>query len=142
MLAIGCDHAGYPLKQQLLPILAQICGPDVLDIGCHSEDSVDFPDYANRVAEEVLSGRCEKGIVICGTGIGISIAANRHKGIRCALCNEVYMARMTRLHNDANILAMGARVIGIGTAEEIVRVFLSTPFEGGRHQRRIDMLDA
>lgn len=141
MLAIGCDHAGYPLKEQLLPILHELCGGDVLDVGTHSLDSVDFPDYADKVAGEVLSGRCDKGILICGTGIGISIAANRHKGIRCALCNDVYSARMTRLHNDANVLAMGGRVIGIGTAEDIVAMFLRTDFEGGRHQRRIDMLD-
>jgi len=140
MLAIGSDHAGFPLKEQIRACLASM-GVETKDVGCYSEESVDYPGIAASVAQEVLSGRCEQGILICGTGIGISIAANRFVGIRCALCGDVYSARMTRAHNDANVLAMGARVIGIGLAEEIVKTFLETPFEGGRHQRRIDIMD-
>ncbi len=140
MLVIGSDHAGFPLKQQLLPILEEL-KIETLDVGCFSADSVDYTDIADAVVGEVLSGHCDRGILICGTGIGISIAANRHRGIRCGLCSEPYSARMTRAHNDANVLAMGARVVGIGLAIEILEVFLNTPFEGGRHAQRLAKLD-
>jgi ribose 5-phosphate isomerase B len=140
MLAIGCDHAGYPLKVQLIKFL-QGKGIELYDVGCFSTDSVDYPAYADAVANEVLQGRSDRGVLVCGTGIGMSIAANRHKGIRCALCSDTYTARMTRAHNDANVLALGARVVGVGLAEDILDIFLSTPYEGGRHARRVEMLD-
>ena len=138
MIVIGSDHAGYPLKVEVMQHLKAI-GIEYHDVGCYDLSSVDYPLYGQKVAEEVVSGRYEKGIVICGTGIGISIAANKVPGARCALCADVYSARMTRLHNDANILAMGARVIGAGVAEDIVDAFVSTAFEGGRHAKRVDM---
>lgn len=136
MIAIGSDHAGYTLKTEIIEQLKQK-NLDILDVGCNGE-SCDYPDIAEEVAKNVANGTCEKGILICGTGIGMSIAANKVNGIRAALCSDYFSAKYTRLHNDANILCMGARTIGPGTASEIVDVFLSTEFEGGRHQRRID----
>lgn len=140
MLAVGCDHGGFALKTYLLSCLSDK-GIEYVDVGCYDEKSVDYPDIASVVVERVLSGACERGLLICGTGIGISIAANRHEGIRCALCSDPYSARMTRAHNDANILAMGGRVVGPGLAEEILDQFLNTPFDGGRHALRIAKLD-
>lgn len=141
MLAIGCDQAGYGLKQEIMKYLEEK-GIEYKDCGTYSEDAVDYPVYAKAVVKEILSGSCDKGILICGTGIGISIAANRYKGIRAALCGDCFSAEATRLHNDANILAMGARVVGPGLAIKITETFLNTPFSGAeRHARRVSMLD-
>ncbi|MGN0613500.1 MAG: ribose 5-phosphate isomerase B [Porcipelethomonas sp.] len=138
MIAIGCDHAGYELKGEVISYLTEK-GYEVLDIGCNGE-STDYPVIAKQVAENIVNGTCEKGVLICGTGIGMSIAANKIKGIRAALCSEHFSAKYTRMHNDANILCMGARTIGTGLALELVEVFLNTEFEGGRHQRRVDLI--
>ena len=140
-IAIGCDHGGYLLKQDIL-IWLEEHDIDFEDVGCFSTESVDYPVYAEKVARAVAAGECSKGIVICTTGIGISIAANKVRGIRCALCSEPLSAEMTRRHNNANMLAMGAGMIGKNMAERIVEVFLSTEFEGGRHERRVGLLDA
>ena len=137
MIAIGCDHGGYELKQKILAHLRQR-GLEYRDFGCDSTASVDYPVYGKAVAHAVASGECEKGIVICSTGIGISIAANKVKGIRCALCGDPWSAEMTRRHNDANMLAMGGGMIGNNMADRILDAFLNTEFEGGRHQRRVD----
>ena len=138
MIVIGCDHAGYELKSEVISYLTEK-GYDILDIGCSGEP-VDYPVIAEKVCENVINGQCNKGILICGTGIGMSMAANKIKGIRAALCSEHYSAKYTRLHNDANVLCMGARIIGSGLASELVDVFLNTEFEGGRHQRRVDLI--
>ena len=138
-IAIGCDHGGYLLKQDIL-IWMEEHDIDFEDVGCFSTESVDYPVYAEKVARAVAAGQCDKGIVICTTGIGISIAANKVKGIRCAHCTDSLSAEMTRRHNDANILAMGARVLGPGLALKIVDTFLNTEFEGGRHARRIALI--
>ena len=138
-IAIGADHGGYRLKEEIKKHLLE-WGHEVADMGCHSADSVDYPDYAAPVAREVARGRYDRGILICGTGIGMSIAANKVKGVRCALVHDVYSAKMTRLHNDSNVLALGERVIGPGLAVEIVKTWLDTPFEGGRHKRRLEKI--
>ena len=138
MLAIGSDHAGYSLKCEVIKFLDEL-GENYIDCGCDGEIA-DYPDIAEKVCGKITSGECEKGILICGTGIGISMSANKIKGIRAALCQDYYTAKYTRLHNDANVLCMGGRVIGAGTAEEIVRVFLSTEFEGGRHAARVEKI--
>ncbi len=140
-LSMGCDHGGYPLKEQLKAYLEQQ-GYEILDCGTHSTDSCDYPDFGQAAAQAVASGECGRGIVICTTGIGISIAANKVPGIRCALCGDPFAAEMTRRHNDANVLALGAGMVGPSLARRIVDVFLSTGFEGGRHQRRVDKLTA
>jgi len=141
MIAIGSDQGGYALKQAVIQYL-QENKIEYNDLGAYSEASTDYPIYAKKVAKAVLDGECEKGILICGTGIGISMAANRFPGIRCALCHDVFSARQTRLHNDANILAMGGRVIGAGHACDIVEAFLQTPFSGeARHARRIQLIE-
>ena len=137
-VAIGCDHGGIGLKAEIVPLLQQL-GHTVEDRGCDSAESVDYPDFARAVCAQVQNGGCERGILICGTGVGMSMAANRFEGIRAALGNELFTARMSREHNDANVLCLGARVIGPGLAGEIVRTWISTEFAGGRHQRRIDM---
>ncbi|MEN8199096.1 MAG: ribose 5-phosphate isomerase B [Thermodesulfobacteriota bacterium] len=137
-IAIGSDHGGFALKEVILPLLKEL-GHEVDDVGCFAGDSVDYPGFADIVSEKVGEGSAEKGILICGTGLGMSMAANKHQGIRAALCSDHYTARMSREHNDANVLCMGERVTGPGVAEEIVRTWLATPFEGGRHQRRIDL---
>lgn len=139
MIAIACDHAAVGLKKEIMQLLEEM-GLSYQDFGTYSEDSCDYPVFGARAAQAVADGACEKGIVICGTGIGISLAANKVKGIRCALCGDPLSAELTRRHNDANMLAMGARIIGPELAKSIVRTFLTTPFEGGRHQRRVDML--
>ena len=136
MIALGSDHGGYALKQHIIEYL-DAHGLDYRDFGCHSTESCDYPVFAKAAAEAVASGECERGIVICTTGIGISIAANKVRGIRCALCSEPLSAEMTRRHNNANMLAMGAGMIGKNMAERIVEVFLSTEFEGGRHAMRV-----
>lgn len=141
MIAIGCDHGGYELKLEITRHLKER-NIEYRDYGCDSDASVDYPIYARKVAESVVSGECEKGILICGTGIGISIAANKVKGIRAALCTDCFMAEATRLHNDANVLALGGRVVGAGLALKIVDTFLDTEFSGEeRHIRRIDMIE-
>jgi len=139
MVALGSDHGGYELKERVKAFLEQK-GIHFQDFGCHSKDSCDYPLFGQAVAEAVSKGDCEKGIVICTTGIGISISANKVRGIRCALCSEPLSAEMTRRHNDANMLAMGAGMIGPNLAERIVEVFLTTEFEGGRHARRVQQI--
>ena len=141
MIAIACDHAGPALKEEIKAMLAEM-GYTCKDFGTDTSDSVDYPVYASRAARAVASGECEKGIVICGTGIGISISANKVKGVRCALGSEPLSAKLTRQHNDANMGAIGARVTGPELAKEIVKTFLTTEFEGGRHQRRVDLIAA
>lgn len=138
-VALGCDHAGFALKETVAACLERE-GHEVLDQGTFSTESCDWPDYARSVAEAVMAGEAERGIAICGTGVGMCMAANRFPGVRAALCNDTYTARYSRMHNDANVLTMGARVIGPGVAEEIVRVWMGTPFEGGRHSRRLEKL--
>ena len=138
-IALGCDHGGYELKQFIMKTLEKL-GYEYEDFGCYSLESCDYPDFGAAAARAVAEGKCDRGIVICTTGIGISIAANKIKGIRCALCGDSYSAEMTRRHNDANILAMGARVLGPGLALKIVDTFLNTEFEGGRHARRIALI--
>ncbi len=140
MIAIGSDHGGYGLKQEVMRHL-EARGLEYKDLGCYSEESCDYPIYGKAVAQAVASGECEKGIVICGTGVGISISANKVPGIRAALCGDCFTAEMTRRHNDSNVLAMGARVIGPGLALKIVDLFLDTPFDGGRHARRVSMIE-
>lgn len=139
MIAIGCDHGGFELKKQIIKHLEEM-GYEIKDFGCYSTESVDYPDYAYPVAEAVANGSAEKGILICGTGIGMSIAANKVKGIRCALCHDCFSAHATREHNDSNVLAMGARVIGTGLAIDIVDTWLKTEFSGGRHINRINKI--
>ena len=141
MIALGSDHGGYGLKQEVMRHLTEK-GIEFKDYGCYSEESCDYPIYGKAVAEAVANGECEQGIIICGTGIGISIAANKIPGIRAALCHDCFSAQATREHNDANILAMGARVVGPGLALKIVDTFLETPFSGDeRHVRRISMIE-
>jgi ribose 5-phosphate isomerase B len=140
-ISMGCDHGGFALKEHIKTYL-EGQGHTVLDCGTNSTDSCDYPLFGKAAAEAVADGRCERGIVICTTGIGISITANKVKGIRCALCSDPLSAEMTRRHNDANMLAMGAGMIGKNMAERIVDTFLSTEFEGGRHQRRVDLITA
>ena len=140
-IAIGSDHGGYLLKQDVLVWLEEH-DIDFEDYGCYSRESVDYPIYGEKVARAVAAGEADFGIVICTTGIGISIAANKVKGIRCAHCTDVLSAEMTRRHNDANLLAIGAGLTGPNVALRMVEVFLNTEFEGGRHQRRVDLLDA
>ena len=139
MIAIGCDHGGYILKSEIIKYLKEK-GYELRDFGAEDNETCDYPDIALPVARSIVSGECEKGILICGTGIGMSMAANKVKGIRAACCNDLYSARMTRLHNDANVLCMGGRVIGPGVAIDITDVFLHTYFEGGRHKDRIDQI--
>ena len=141
MIALGSDQAGYELKQIIMKHLDDR-GLEYKDYGSYNADPVDYPVYGKKVAEAIVNGECDKGILICGTGIGISIAANKVKGIRAALCSDCFSAEATRLHNDANILAFGARVVGAGLAEKIVDTFLDTEFSGTeRHKRRVDMIE-
>lgn len=139
MIAIACDHAAFEMKQDILAMLKEM-GLEFKDFGTYSCDSTDYPIYAARAARAVASGECDRGIVICGTGIGVSLVANKVPGIRCVACSEPYSAELSRRHNNTNMLAFGARVIGLGTARMIAKVWLETPFEGGRHQRRVDMI--
>ncbi|UVI29959.1 ribose 5-phosphate isomerase B [Paenibacillus spongiae] len=137
-IAIGADHAGYRLKDEIVPFLKSL-GHEIEDVGCNCEQSVDYPDYALPVCDLVTQGKADRGILICGTGIGMSIAANKVQGIRCALVHDMFSAQATREHNDTNVLAMGERVIGPGLAQEIVRIWIDTPFSGGeRHIGRIN----
>lgn len=139
IIAFGCDHGGYTLKKDIVALLEQ-SGHTVLDMGCFSEDSVDYPDFAAAVCATLLDGRAQRGILVCGTGIGMSVAANRYPHIRAALCHEAFTARMSREHNDANVLCLGARVLGIGIVLDIVKTWLITEFAGGRHLRRITLM--
>ena len=141
MIALGSDHGGFDLKERVKAYLDRE-GIPYQDYGCHSKESCDYPVFGKAAAEAVASGVWEKGIVICTTGIGISIAANKVRGIRCALCSDPLSAEMTRRHNDANMLAIGAGFTGKNLAERMVEVFLSTDFEGGRHERRVNKLNA
>lgn len=138
-VAIGSDHAGFRLKEELKEYLKTL-DVEVKDFGCHSEDSVDYPDIAREVAISVVKGETDRGILICGTGIGMSIAANKIKGIRAAVGNEILSVRLAREHNDANILTLGARIIGAEVAKEAVKIFIETSFLGGRHQRRVEKI--
>lgn len=139
MVAIGCDHGGFKLKEEIVSFLEK-GGVEFKDFGTFNESSVDYPDIAKLVCESIISGECENGILVCGTGIGISIAANKHKGIRAAVCSDEFSAKFTRLHNDANVLCLGGRVVGPGLACELVDIFLNTGFEGGRHSLRIEKI--
>ncbi|MCB2181460.1 MAG: ribose 5-phosphate isomerase B [Desulfobulbaceae bacterium] len=137
-IAIGCDHGGIALKPLILALLSEL-GHEVSDQGTNSESSVDYPHYAQSVCDLVASGECDRGILVCGTGIGMSMAANRNPKIRAALCSDIFTSRMSREHNDANVLCLGARVTGPGLAEEIVRTWVTTDFAAGRHLQRIQM---
>jgi len=139
IIAIGSDHAGYPLKAHLVGVLAA-SGHEVLDLGTDSTEPVDYPAYCAAVGRAVVAGRAERGIVLGGSGQGEQLSANKVRGVRAALCNDLYTARMSRAHNDANVLSMGGRIVADGLAEEIVALWLATPFEGGRHQRRLDQI--
>lgn len=138
-IAIACDHGGLNLKNKIIAHLKET-GYDVINFGTDTFDSCDYPDYALPAAEAVANGECDKGIVVCSTGIGVSIVANKVKGIRCAHCHDTYCAEFTRLHNNANMLALGEKVVGDGYALKIVDVFLKTEFEGGRHERRVNKI--
>ena len=140
-IAIACDHGALKLKREIIKYLSSN-GYEYVDFGTDSFDSCDYPDFALPAAEAVANGSCDRGIVVCSTGIGVSIVANKVPGIRCAHCHDSYCAKFTRLHNDANMLAMGEKVVGVGYALEIVETFLTTQFEGGRHQRRVDKITA
>lgn len=140
-IAIACDHSALELKDVVKNLLAER-GLEYQDFGTYTTDSCHYPIFGARAAKAVASGECDLGIVICGTGIGISMAANKVKGIRCALCSDTFSARMTRIHNNSNMLAMGARVIGVELAKDIVNAWLDAEYEGGRHQARIDMITA
>ena len=140
MIAIGCDHGGYKLKEEI-KIYFDETGIEYNDVGTYSEESVNYPEYAAKVAEEVQSKKAEKGIVICRSGIGVSMVANKFKGIRCAPCYQETTAKFSRMHNDANVLALGADYVTVNEAICIVRMFLATEFEGGRHQYRIDLIN-
>lgn len=139
-IAIGCDHGGFELKQKVMEHLKSR-NIEFKDFGTFSKDSCDYPIYARAVAEAVADGCYKRGIIICGTGIGVSIVANKVKGIRASLCSDTFSARLTRMHNDSNILCVGERVVGAGLALDIVDAWLDAEFEGGRHQRRIDMIE-
>jgi ribose 5-phosphate isomerase B len=138
-IAIGCDHAGIELKKEILSLLQEL-HLECIDYGTDSPQSVDYPDFGEKVSEAVSAGKIEKGILICGTGIGMSIVANKFPGVRASLCNELFTAKMSRLHNDANILVLGGRIVGKDLAKEIVKTWVSTPFEGERHTRRLDKI--
>jgi ribose 5-phosphate isomerase B len=138
-IAIAADHAGVSLKDELKKELAEL-GFDTLDLGTNGPESVDYPDYANALAEAMRQGKATRGVLVCGSGIGVSIAANRHPGIRAALCHDAVTARLSRQHNDANVLVMGSRTTGIEVAKDCLRIFMTTAFEGGRHARRVAKL--
>ena len=141
-ISVACDHGGLNLKKALIAYL-QKCGHEVQDFGTNSVDSCDYPDFAVQAAEAVASGACDRGIVVCSSGIGVSIVANKVPGIRCAHCHDTYCAKYTRLHNDANMMAFGEKVVGVGLMEEMVNLFLTTEYEGGeRHDRRIAKITA
>ena len=138
-ITVGCDHAGFTLKKIVISHL-QERGFEVLDVGTHSTDSCDYPQIAHELCKNIQNGTTELGILICGTGIGMSMAANKHRGIRAAACSDTFSARLTRVHNDANVLCFGERVVGMGLAIDLVDAFVDADFEGGKHQRRVDMI--
>jgi ribose 5-phosphate isomerase B len=138
-IAMGCDHAGYPLKEELKVFLKEE-GHEVEDLGTDSEEMVDYPDFCAAAARAVVEGRAERGIVLGGSGQGEQLAANKVRGTRATLCNDLYLAELSRRHNDANVLAMGGRIVAVALAKEIVRLWLATPFEGGRHARRLQQV--
>ena len=140
-ISVACDHGGFNLKNTVVEYLKEN-GYEYVDYGTNSTDSCDYPDFALLAAEAVSSGECDRGILICSTGVGVSIVANKVKGVRCAHCNDVNCAELTRLHNDANVIAMGGKFVSAGDALKIVNAFLTTDFEGGRHQRRVDKITA
>ena len=140
-ITIGCDHAGYELKLKVIDHLKGR-GIEVIDVGTHSTDSCDYPNIAHAVCKNIQDGVTELGILICGTGIGMSMAANKHRGIRAAACSDTFSARLTRVHNDANVLCFGERVVGMGLAIDLVDNFIDAEFEGGKHQRRVDLITA
>ncbi len=139
-IAVASDHAGFDLKSEVVSFL-QMEGHEVQDLGTYSLDSVDYPDYARLVVQKMRSGECEFGILICGTGIGMSMTANRYPGIRAAVCTDTYMARVSREHNDANVLCLGSRVVGVGLALDIVNAWINASFDGGRHARRVAKIE-
>lgn len=139
-IAFGCDHAATEMKHELIAY-AESLGHTVIDCGVNTGEAGDYPVYAARTAKKVQTGECDRGVVLCGTGLGVSITCNKYKGIRCALLSDCFSARMSRAHNDANMAAFGARVIGIELAKMMLSFFLDTPFEGGRHQRRVDLIN-
>ena len=141
MIALGSDHAGRGLKEEIKKLLDER-GLEYTDFGTDTDDSCDYPVYGYAAASAVASGKCDRGLLFCGTGVGISLAANKVKGIRCVVCSEPYSAKMSRLHNNSNMLALGSRVVGTELARMIVETWLDTDFEGGRHQRRVDMITA
>ena len=139
-IAFGCDHAGFVLKAAVIEHLQKL-GHEVVDLGCYTPERVDYPVQGEKVGRAVASGECDLGVAVCGTGIGISLAANRVKGVRAAVCSEAYSAELTRRHNNANVIAFGARVVGEGAACSSLDAFLNAEFEGGRHAQRVAMLD-
>lgn len=139
-IAVGSDHAGYELKEWVRGLLTSL-GHEVEDVGTDGESSVDYPDFARAACVKVLDGEADRAVLVCGSGVGMSMAANRFRGIRAVLCMDLYLARFSRLHNDANVLCLPGRLMGKGLAEEVVRTWLETPFEGGRHQRRVEKMD-
>ncbi len=141
IITIGCDHAGFGLKDHVVAHLRSR-GIEVLDVGTNSTESCDYPVFAHAVCQNIQQGKAELGILICGTGIGMSMAANKHRGIRAAVCSDTFSARLTRMHNDTNVLCFGERVVGMGLALDLVDSFLDADFEGGKHQRRVDMITA
>ncbi len=138
-LVIGCDHGGLELKNEIVKHLKSK-GIEITDVGAYTGESCNYPDYAKALCSKIQSGEFERGILVCGTGIGMSMAANKHKGIRAACCSDTFSARMTRMHNDANVLCLGGRVVGVGLALDMVDLFVETEFEGGRHSARVSML--
>jgi len=140
MIYIGSDHAAFEMRLEIAGLLGEM-REEFNDLGVDKKRSVDYPDFAHAVAQAVSEDPGSRGILICGTGLGMSMSANRHTGIRAALCHDAYTAAMARRHNDANVLCMGARVLGLGVAEQVLRVFLNTPFDGGRHRRRVDKIE-
>jgi ribose 5-phosphate isomerase B len=136
----AADHAGFELKE-LLVRHARETGLEIVDLGTHSTESVDYPDFAHDLATRIASGEAERGLLVCGTGIGVAMAANRHRGVRAALCHDAYTAEVARRHNNANVLCMGGRTTGSGVAVQMFDIFLATPFDGGRHARRVDKVE-
>jgi ribose 5-phosphate isomerase B len=141
MIAVASDHAGIGLRKEIITLLEQL-GRPYLDVGTNSTESTDYPIWGYKAARLVVSGECEQAIVICGTGVGISLAANKVKGIRCVVCSDCYTAKLSRMHNNTNMLSLGARVVGLDLAKMLVHIWLDTPFEGGRHQKRVDMISS
>ncbi len=141
IIALASDHAGYPLKEEIKAYFEKE-GVKFIDLGTDSAASVNYPDYAHKLCEAITSGEADLGVLVCGTGIGMSMVANKHKGIRAACCSDTFSARLTRMHNDANVLCMGARVVGAGLATDMVSLFIGTEFEGGRHSVRVEMVNS